>query len=208
MTEIKMKTPLSIKLIYWIVNFAFWIAIIGIAAIIVEHILLFINPDSYHFSKFTIPLKLDLLPISEVSINGKITSVKISKIQGIFNIWDLGTPPAIVFYINLFLNGTLFIYALHTVKKILINVKGNSVFTFVNVNYLKKASFAFFIIWIVSDIILQSYMEIRFAFFNPFNNLFMDYLLSTHLLIAAILLAIAYIFEHGVKLQNYKDLTI
>jgi DUF2975 family protein len=208
MKELKMKTPLSIKLIYWIVNFAFWIVIIGIVAIIVEHIFFFFNPDSYHFSKFELPLNLDLLSISEVNMNGKITSVKISKIYGIFNIWDLNTQAAIVFYISVFLNGTLFIYALQVIKKILINVKSNSVFTFVNVGYLKNASFIFFFIWIVRDIILHSYMQVKYGYFNPFNNFFMDYLLSTYLLIATILLAIAYIFEHGVKLQNYKDLTI
>ncbi|MCF6361536.1 MAG: hypothetical protein L3J29_12345 [Cyclobacteriaceae bacterium] len=133
-----MKTPFSIKLIYWIVNFILFVSVIGVAAVFVEFVLSFYNSYSYHFFKFEIPLKLDLLPVTEVMINGELTPVKISKIHGNFNVWDLGIKTAIILYLSVFLKGGVFSYALHAIKKILINVKANSVFTFSNVNYFKK----------------------------------------------------------------------
>jgi len=208
MKEHTMKNPLSIKLIYWMVNGSFWFLLIGLLALIGDQLLYLLNiTEDTHFT-FSMPLRRDLLPISEVEIAGVLRPVKIKSITGGFNSWDFGIQFVLIKNIALLTNAILILYSLRVIIKMLNNVKLNTVFVFENVKYLKTASYLFFSVWIIKDIFLQSYVQISFTYFNPINNLFMDYLLSTHLLIASILLAIAYIFEHGVKLRNYKDLTI
>lgn len=208
MKEIKMKTPFSIKLIYWIVNGLFWILILGFVTIFVDNLLVIFNVNENPHFLFRMPLIKDILTISEVEINGEVIPVRIDKIMGGFNVWHLGTRFAIINLTVLFVIGALLIYLLALVKKMLISVKDNEVFTNKNVICLKKSSYSIFIIWILRDVFMYSYVKIQFGYFNLFNNLFMDYLLSNYLLTGAILLAVAHIFERGVKLQNYKDLTI
>lgn len=208
MKELKMKTPFSIKLIYWIVNGLFWILILGFVTIFVDNLLVIFNVNENPHFLFRMPLIKDILTISEVEINGEVIAVRIDKIMGGFNVWHLGTRFAIINLTVLFVIGALLIYLLALVKKMLISVKDNEVFTNKNVICLKKSSYSIFIIWILRDVFMYSYVKIQFGYFNPFNNLFMDYLLSNYLLTGAILLAVAHIFERGVKLQNYKDLTI
>jgi len=202
------KTPFSIKLIYWIVNAMFWVLILGIIAQIGDQLLYFFNfTENPHYT-FSMPLKRDLLPISEVEVNGTNTPVKVVSILGGFNVWNLDFTFAVIRTTTFYLNAFLFIYALNFIKNMLKNVKKNSVFTFENVLLLKRAAYIFFIIWIIKDVLMQSYVQINYTYFNPFNNLFMDYLLSAYLLIASIVLAIAYIFEAGLTLQHEQNLTI
>lgn len=203
-----MKIPFSIKIIYWIVNGLFWLLIFGLIAQIGDQLFYFFDIiEKPHFT-FSMPLKRNLLSITEVNINGVSTPFEVVRIIGGFNVWDLNLTFAIIRTTTFYLNAFLFIYALKYIKKLLKNVKKNQVFTLENVSYLKLVAYIFFSIWMIKDVFMKSYVEISYTYFNPLNNLFMDYLLSIYLLIASISLSIAYIFERGVKLQNYKNLTI
>jgi len=203
-----MKTPFSIKLIYWIVNSLFWIFIIGMTVIIVESILMHIKPHSYLFSKIGIELPLDLLTQSAIELNGASLPVKITKISGTINVWDLGLTSKIIYYVSTFFVGGIMIYALSLLKKMIANVKINKVFTLSNVNYLKRASYLFFIVWFIIEVVLRYIKQLIYTPSLSSFHVSTDYLFSMYLIIAAIILAVAYIFEQGVKLQEYKNLTI
>ncbi len=203
-----MKTPFSIKLIYWIVNSLFWIFIFAIIVIIIESILMYINPSSYPFSKLGVRLPLDLLTQSTIELNGESVPVKITKISGTINVWDLGLMAKIIYYGSIFILGPIVIYALSLIKKMIFNVKTNKVFTLSNVIYLKRASYLFFIIWFVIDIALKFLKRFLYAPGESSFHISTDDCFSMYLIIAAIILAVAHIFERGVKLQEYKNLAI
>ncbi len=203
-----MKTPFSIKLIYWIVNSLFWIFILGLVAIGVENILMYVSPDAYSFSRLGITLPLDLLAQTTIELNGTNTPVKIYGITGTVNVWELGLITKIIYYGSVFIVGSILIYALAMIKKIIANVMLDNVFTLANVIYLKRASYMFFLSWFLIDVVLRLSKQLLYSPAQSSMRLSTDYMYSNYLIIASIILGIAYIFERGVKLQNYKDLTI
>ncbi len=203
-----LKSPFSIKLIYWIVNSLFWIMIVGAVVQLGDQLLYYFNiTKSAHFT-FSMPLNRNLLPITEVVINGTSTPFKVVRIIGGFNVWDLGFTFAIVRTITFYLNAFLFIYAVSSVKNMIINVKENNVFTLKNVVLLKRAAFVFFVMWLIKDVFMLNYVKLLYTNYAPYKNLFIETWLSNYLLLSSIILAIAHIFERGVKLQEYKNLTI
>ena len=208
MKEIKMKTPFSIKLIYWIVNGVFWILILGTIILAGDQVLYWFGVNENPHFTFSMPLRRDLLPISEVNVNGVLTQFKVVKIIGGFNVWDLDTTFAIVNTVTFYLNALLFIYALRVILKMLKNVKINIVFTLENVFLLKRSAYVFFTLWVIKDVFMLNYVKFLYTNFAPHKNLFFESWFSNYLLLGSLTLAVAYIFEHGVKLQNYKNLTI
>ncbi len=208
MKELKMKTPLSIRLIYWMINIGFWLNIAGLIFVIIN--IFYSTEELFNLigMRFIYSIDKNMVDISSIIIHGKETPVMINEVSVAVSTQDLSRNFVILNNVAALVSVVISLALFQKLKELLINIKNNIVFGLQNVQLLKSSAYLLFSIWLFSDMLFPKYIEWYIGAKKQYQIIFTDLFFSNYFILAIALLAIAYIFERGVKLQDYKDLTI
>ena len=205
------KTPLSIKVIYWITQIIFGLLLIVGGGVIVFNIMLFTdffgNDLQLHVQ---FPVKVNILEEGNLFLSGQ--NIKIELVEGITKIHFFNTPMFLARWFGsaMLIAMGIIIYLIFTFRKFIINVKQHTIFVIDNIQYLKNIAYGLFTLWLFAIV----YMRIIYSVIGSrveFNyvEIIQDYpKFSGLLLLSLFIWVLSHIFMTGLRLQEEKDLTV
>ncbi len=205
------KTPLSIRIIYWLTTIVMGLLVLVLLAGIVFNILLYTDFFGNDMQLHThLPVKVDILEIGNLSLNNQ--DIKVELVEATTRIHFFNTPNFITKKVGIaMLCVSLFAcYLTWTFRLFIKNVKNGEIFTLINIALLKRISYTLIGFW------LFTLIYTRIAYYYIAKGLEFDNVLITDdipnysgiLFIALFIWVLAHIFGTGLKLQQEKDLTI
>lgn len=205
------KSPLSIRIIYWLTNFSFGILSIVFLAVIVFNVLLYTNFFGNDLQLHTqLPVKVDFLEVGNLQLNDE--NVKVELVEATSKIHFFNTPSIISTKVGfaLIMVVTIAIYLTWVFRKFIKNVKNGLTFTNENIGLLKKLAYGIATLWLFTIIYN------RVFYYSIVNRLEFEYVSISNdlpnysgiLLLALFIWVLAHIFMSGIKLQEEQDLTI
>jgi hypothetical protein len=205
------KSPLSIRIIYWLTNIAAVLYIFSSAVLFVLIILLLFGRYGDNLQLHTdLPVKVDFLNKGVLQFKGEAIHVQLVEAQGKIHFID--TPKSIVKAImpaiSLFV--PIFGYLLWVFRGFIKNVKNSIIFDLKNISYLKKLAYGLMGLWLLMVIYA------RVFYYTIANNIRLENAEITSerpeytglLLVGLFIWMLAHIFKVGLDLQQEKELTI
>ena len=205
------RSPLSIRIIYWISNGSIGLLSLVFVAALVFNVLLYTNFFGNNMQLHVqFPVKIDLLETGILSIGGQ--DVKIEFVEASSKIHFFNTPSFIARKAGfaILIVTSFIIYLLWIFRKFIKNVKDGLTFNIENIGLLKNLSYGLVGLWLFSVI----YMQLLYHYIakniemahvhisNDFTNQ------SSVLFLALFIWVLAHIFITGLKLQDEQDLTV
>jgi len=207
------KSPLSIRIIYWLTSFSLvMMIIVSLAAIVFNFMLYtkFFEGDSNMQLHTDLPVKVDFLEIGKLRLNNQ--SVDVQLVEATSRIHFFNTPLFITRKVApvIFLLVSGVVYMIWIFRNFIKNVKNGEIFNIKNITLLKHLSYGMVGLWLFTVV----YMRIFYYYIVKnleFENVRITEEIPNHsgLLFTALLIwVLAHIFITGLKLQEEKDLTI
>lgn len=205
------KSPLSIKIIYYLTQFAFWSAMLGSAFILlffVGHLTGVLHDDTE--TALDIPVRFDLLETGTLEAYGQQYQVVLKDASGTFEF--NGLPKPVIAVVLLLTLGLIALGVTEIVffRKFIKNVYQGFYFTAENIGYLKKMAYTLMGIWlyilIVSNVASGFAMSTMDFEHIKFTGIRTD---SSSVLFAALFLwVLSHIFSQGLQLKTENELTV
>jgi len=200
------KSPLSIRLIYWITNVTFWLLMFYSFLLIVGTILLYTGVNKGNsFVGGTVPVLISVSKPSHLLMNKQ--DIKLKLTGSTYSINFINPPDFIAKKIAPFmlLYFLILTYLAWIFRRFIKNVKKGETFTVKNISLLKRISYVLAGYWLVafvSSLLASYYITGHIEIQNSF-------LFNEHMLWEALFIwVLAHIFITGLKLKQEKDLTI
>ena len=209
-----MKTknnPLSIKIIYYLTQFIFWITILGTVLML----FFFTGNVTGMFSEDTetsldIPVRIHVEETGTFTAYGQTYDVKIQDATGKFEFTGLPKQVYGLTLVSVVILLALLLAVIWYFRKFIINVYRGVYFDQSNISYLKKMAYSLFIMWcyllVVSNVTAGFIMSTTEFDSVRFAGSKSD---SSALLFSALFIwVLSHIFSKGMKLEQEQELTI
>jgi hypothetical protein len=206
-----LKTPLSIKLIYWLTNFSFWVltGLVGIIAM-VNIIELTIGYNHSLQMIIQMPIPIEVNEIGIMHLKNQDHNVQIVDAYGKLKFTD--SPDFVTIWVIrvMLLVSLIGWFILWRFKQFTFNIRSGKIFELDNINKLKEAAYGLVGLYVITRI----YMSILANEINQHLDLnsvtLGSKLLDTDAIIyiAIILWALAHIFMSGIEMREEQELTI
>jgi uncharacterized protein (DUF983 family) len=198
------KAPLSIRVIYWVTNVSFWMAMALFFILMVSNFLIFTGiikgNDLYNRNIHVNVSNIRHLHLNNLKLNLKL--VDTANYLDFVNLHNFFAKKAAPFLLLYFL---IFTYLIWIFRKFIINVKRGKNFTVKNISLLKRISYVLAGYWLF----VSASVQLANYYFTGHLEIYKSFLLNEHLLWDALFIwVIAHVFITGLKLQQEKDLTI
>jgi hypothetical protein len=203
------NTPWSIKILYWLTSFSFWI----LSALMIGVILLNLNFWPHVFEnemRISMPVPIEVLEEGILHLEDSDLIVKIDKAYG--KLHFLAAPTYVV---KMVLRTFLIIvligwFIAWKFRKFMINLKEGLLFEIENINNLKHISYALIVLFILSRVyvgVLTTMMKPQLEFSSIKIG---GEALNTDIIIefALLLWVLAHVFVKGVEMKEEHELTI
>lgn len=202
-----MKTPLSISVIYWVVSAVYWVIIIVFILLMIQYMYVWDLIDYALMSNIKLPVDPKLIDLQSMVLNESVTPVKVNSV-----IAEVDYAHLDKYFLGIYNGGTLILVGIlffwwTNIRQFMSNVRRNVIFSAANVKYIKTAAYGMFVVWFIS-LLLHIYHSWYFDLLNPITIDFIDLFFDNYFVAGMAILALAYVFETGVKLQEEKNLTI
>ena len=208
------QTPLSIRIIYWVINVAFYLYILIGIGFLIKTISVYAGYHAHSASMAftTFPITLKFLGVGHLHINNQNIQLTLKEVSA--KMAFAHAPDFIVKIIETwnFMFCLFGVYLFWIGKKFIKNVKKGETFTVRNINLLKRVSYVLMglaiLVLIFTEVIFHLYLtgSLEFAHIQLKS---VDLGPFIHLLFSALLIwVLAHIFMVGFKLQKENDLTI
>ena len=205
------KTPLSIKIIYWVTQVILGLFLLVCLAIIVFNVLLFTDffgNDLQLHTRF--PVKVNILETGNLYLNDM--NIKVELVEGITQIHFFNTPLFLARWFGsaLFMVAAVLTYILFSFRKFVMNVKKQVIFIEENIQYLKNISYALLTLWVFTIIYVRIIYEVigKNVEFEHVEIL-EDYPNFAGILMLSLFIwVLSHIFMTGIKLQEEQNLTV
>lgn len=207
----KQKTPWSIKILYWLTSFAFWMmTFFAIVTLVVNLILItdiFTDPIQLRIS---MPVPIEVVENGILHLEDADLTVRIEKAYGKIHFVD--TP----IYITRMTARMLILIVLigwfitWKIKNFVTNLRNGLLFEIENINNLKHISYGLVLLFVLSRVymeVLKAMLESQLEFSSikvggeTYNT---DIIIE----IALLLWVLAHVFVKGVEMKNEQELTI
>jgi len=204
------KTPLSIKVIYWITNITFWFyAVVAAAAICLSILFLFNFFDDAQLH-VGVPTAVNVLEQGKIELNNTSIDVEFKEMYGKIHFIDTPAFVKRIYGVLIFVVTCLMFYIFLIFKKFITNVYEGVYFELNNILLLKKISYALLGMWGV--VVAYSYFQHFYIANNVnFNTVEVTGNVETHpevLLIALFIWVLSHVFMKGCQLQEENNYTI
>jgi hypothetical protein len=208
------ESPLSIGVIYWIVNLFFWLAVVATFFFVMDTVLFYtgLSNDIGSYGR-TLPVNIKISETGQLHHDNQTT---ILKLKAFTEDIEVVNPPR--FITKKLVPGNLLIilialYLIWIFRKFAKNVKNGETFSIKNISLLKRISYVLVVAWLAKTVYAQ------FLYFYITDHLKLDHIqiasssflynLNIDLLWQALIIwVLAHIFITGLKLKQEKDLTI
>ncbi len=205
------KSPLSIRILYWLTNITFWLMILITAVVLIVNVILLTDVFSEDTQlRIQMPVPVEVVEDGNFSIPGSSLTVRIEEAYG--KLYFVDTPIFItktVARILLVVIG-LGLFITWKFKLFITNLKNGLLFEIQNINNLKHMAYAIVGLWLVTRIymgILYRIVVSRLDFdsiiigdqVNDFDDM---------LIVALILWVLSHVFIKGVEMKKEQELTI
>jgi len=205
------KTPLSIKIIYWLTNIIFGLIILVGMGVITFNVLLYTSffGDDLQLH-VQLPVKVNILEKGNLYLNQ--TNIKVELVEATSKIHFFNTPLFIArkFGSALLMAFGFIFYLFFMFRKFILNVKRNKVFESLNIELLRNIAYGLLALWIFSIIysrLVYQYIASSLEFQHV--EILQDYPNFAGLLMLALFIwVLSHVFITGVKLQADQDLTV
>ena len=205
------KTPLSIKIIYWVTQVILGLFLLVCLAIIVFNVLLFTDffgNDLQLHTRF--PVKVNILETGNLYLNDM--NIKVELVEGINQIHFFNTPLFLARWFGsaLLIVAAVLMYILLSFRKFVMNVKKHVIFVQENILHLKNISYALLTLWVFTIIYVRIIYEVigKNVEFEHVEIL-EDYPNFAGILMLSLFIwVLSHIFMTGVKLQEEQNLTV
>lgn len=205
-----MKTPLSIRILYWLTNIVFWLMILIASTVFVVNLIFLTDINETFQLRINMPVPIEVVENGKMFLTGGEEVVRIEEAYG--KLHFVNTP----FFISKIVARILFVvlmlglFMLWRFKQLINNLKNGLFFVKENVLGIKQIAYGLLALWISTRV----YMEILYRMLVKhieFDSIIVgsqigDYDFMVQL--ALVLWVMAHVFGKGIELQNYKDLTI
>lgn len=207
----KQKSPLSIRVIYWLTNIASFLYLFtSVTVVVLVALLLFdvIGDDVQLHTDF--PVKIDFLNEGTLQLKETVAIIQVVEAHGSIHFID--TPKTIIKSLLpiLFVIIPIFGYLLWVFRNFIMNVKRDIIFDNSNITYLKRLAYGLMSFWFVCVVYARVFyytlaknIEIENA---EVSSEFPEY--AGILLVGLFIWMLAHIFKVGLDLQKEKELTI
>ncbi len=205
------KTPLSIRIIYWLTNVILGLAFIICAAAIAINVLIFSNLIGNEMQLHTeLPAKVDFLEMGHLHLQG--TNIQVELVEASTKIHFFNTPSFLAkkFGLVVLFACAMLLYITWTFRKFILNVKNGIIFEIGNIGLLKHLAYSFALLWLFM-VIYNRAVYYYIAKNLEFENLRISSEITSNswlLLLALFIWVLSHIFITGVKLQDEQKLTI
>jgi len=205
-----LKTPLSIKVIYWFTSISFWLyVVVSVFALLLAGslILNLFGASNLHVG---VPVSVDLIEKGELHINGITSSVQFVEMQGKLKFDE--TPVVLKRYygVSIIVIISLFFFIFYKFKQFIDNVYKGIYFDISNIALLKKVSYGIAGTWLF--VVFYSYFQYFFVFQKlKFNTIEIIGDVQTYpiiLFVALFIWVLSHVFTKGVELQEEAKLII
>jgi len=206
-----MKTPLSIKVIYWFTQIIFWLIVLVGLAILTFNILLYTdffgNDLQLHVR---LPVKMNVLEKGDLFLNGR--HIKTELVDATSQIHFFNTPLFLARWFGtvMIVVSAIILYLVFIFRKFIRNVKKHKIFNIENIELLKNIAWALFALWVFAIV----YMRIMYyviarnlefkqvEFVQEYPNF------AGLLMLSLFIWVLSHVFIQGVKMKEEQDLTI
>ena len=206
-----LKTPLSIKILYWLSNVIMVLFVIICTATILFNILLytdFFGNDLQLHTQF--PVEVSFLETGNLELEKG--NIKVELVDATSKIHFFNTPTYLAkrFGLVIIFVMSLGFYLTWLLRKFLKNIKNGIIFEIKNLSILKQMAYGIFGLWLFTII----YSRIFYYYIAKnivFENIEISEQLSSYpgmLMLAIFIWVLSHIFITGVKLQKEQNLTI
>lgn len=205
------KTPRSIKILYWLTNFVYGLILLVGLGVIAFNILVytsFFGDNLQMHMQF--PVKVNFLEKGDLYLNN--TNIKVEFVEATSQIHIINTPLFIARkYGSAMLIAFLFLgYIFYLFQKFMKNVKNNIIFESDNIMLLRNIAYGLLGLWLYAIIYSRAaYGYIANSIDFEHVEILEDYRKFPGLLLLALFIwVISHVFLVGVKLKEEQDLTI
>ena len=205
------KTPWSIKILYWLTSFSFWV----MTAVMVGVILLNLNVWSHIFEdegqlRISMPVPIEVLEEGILHLDDAELTVKIDKAYG--KLQFLAAPTYVVKIVLKTLLVIILIgwFIAWKFREFMRNLKEGLLFEIENINNLKHISYALVLLFVLSRAYVWAF-KVNLEQQLTFNSIKIGG--PTHdtdaiIILALVLWALAHVFVKGIEMKQEQDLTI
>lgn len=206
-----MKAPLSIRIIYWLTSFVFWLMLLLGVAVFIANIVLLTDMFTENIQlRIQMPVPIEVVENGTLHVMNSDLTVRIEDAYG--KLYLVDTPIFITRVVAriIFVMLMLALYMTWRAKQFITNVKNGLVFEKDNISNLKQIAYGLAGLWILSRI----YMVIIYQFFIKyleFDTITVggELISNNGMLWAAMLLwALGHIFIKGNEMKQEQALTI
>ena len=207
----KQKSPLSIRIIYWLTQVGFYLTILTGVFVIAINVLFFTsffgNDLQLHVQ---FPAKFSILEKGTLELgNGQ---VDVELVEATSKIHFINTPMYIARWFGsaVLLAYGFMLYMILMFRKFILNIRKNMFFELENIEYLRNIAYGLFGLWVFalvySRILVKSLANsLRFehvVMLEDYNNFI------GILMLALFLWVLSHVFSVGARLKEEQDLTI
>jgi len=206
-----MKSPLSIRILYWLSNIVFWLMILIAIIVFIANLIFLTDVNEVNFQlRIQMPVPIEVVENGTMYLEDGAHPVRIEQAYG--KLYLVDTP----FFITKIIARILFVvlmlglFMAWRFKQLVTNLKNGLFFVKENVLGIKQIAYGLLALWISTRV----YMEIlthSLVKHLKFDSIIIgtqaadfDYMVQA----ALVLWVMAHVFGKGIELKDYKDLTI
>ena len=206
-----MKSPLSIRILYWLTNIIFWLMILIATVVFVANLIFLTDLNEINFQlRIQMPVPIEVVESGTMYLDDGEHAVRIEDAYGKLHLVD--TP----FFITKIIARILFVvlmlglFMTWRFKQLVTNLKTGLFFVKENVLGIKQIAYGLLALWITTRIYMEvlNHAIVKHLDFESIiiGNQPADFDFMIQLALG--LWVMAHVFGKGIELRDYKDLTI
>lgn len=205
-----MKSPLSIRILYWLTNIVFWLMILIATVVFIANLIFLTDINEAFQLRIQMPVSISIVEDGSMFLSSGEETVRIEEAYGKLHLVD--TP----FFISKIVTRVLFVvvmlglFMVWRFKQLISNLKNGLFFVKENVLGMKQIAYGLLALWITTRVYLELlyHMLVKHIEFESIiiGNQRADYDFMVQL--ALVIWVMAHVFGKGIELRDYKDLTI
>tara|TARA_R110002050_G_scaffold41242_1_gene100033 strand:+ start:24444 stop:25073 length:630 start_codon:yes stop_codon:yes gene_type:complete len=207
----KQKSPLSIKILFWLSTISFWLMSIITVVVIVENAIILFGNYSHEFQMIiNLPVPIEVVETGVLHLDNGDFNVKIENAYGRLRFVDAPmfvTKKVIQLVLFFILIGWFITWKFRNFMK---NIKNGRYFEIANINNLKHISYGLVMLYVTTRVymgIMKNVVEksLEFSSVTVGGDMY-----DTDVIIYAALMlwVLAHIFVKGIELKQEQELTI
>lgn len=205
------KSPLSIRILFWLTNIAYWLMILISGVVLIFNIVFLTDFFSEDIQlRIQMPVPIEVVEDGKIYTSDSDLTVRIEEANG--KLYFVDTPIRITKAVArvLFFIMLLALFITWKFKKFITNLKNGEFFEVDNINNLKHIAYGIVGLWLFTRI----YMEVIYRMlvkFMEFESIIIGSDVNDNddvLLLALGLWVLAHVFAKGVEMKKEQELTI